>query len=94
MGNSYRIKLIKEGQKELEDWWIRMGKQYPKPASRAAEIRNQVSFVNYDLQKRGFSKLKPTSIADEFILEDVAADHYDVFVNIVDYHGFGVISEV
>lgn len=90
---TYRIKLAREGQANVEDWWARTGRPVPKAASTAEWIRNQLSFVTFELKQVGLPIPRPTSVATEFLVVDVPLHQLTQFASIIRYHGFDVIAE-
>jgi len=88
----YRIKLVRAGKRQIEEWWIRTGRKIREPSDRSEEIERHVSFVNYDLKMGGFGPVQPTELDDEFIVSGVGDRSYASFAAIVRYHGFEVIT--
>ena len=90
---TYRIMLVHEGKADVEDWWARTGRPVPKASSDAEWIRNQLSFVTFDLQRVGLPAPRPTSSPVEFLVGDVPVHQIMQLGSIVRYHGFDVVGE-
>lgn len=91
MDDTHTISFVRKGEQSIEPWWIRTGKPVPTPGSRAEEIRNQVSFANYDLREAGLPSLSATPVEDEFTVSPVPRDKFSTFISIIRYHGFELL---
>jgi hypothetical protein len=91
MNDMHRVKLVRKGQQNIEPWWIQSGRPIPVASSRAEEIRNQVSFANYDLRQADLPGLAATSVEDEFTVSPVPREKFREFISIVRYHGFDLL---
>ena len=87
MAKTVLVDWVKQGAIHWEDWWV---KDHGYALDRIPGLKDHISFANYDLERNGCPII--TLNGKQLELKDVPDDKIMVVYQILDYHGFKVVS--